>query len=111
MDGERRIYAGKAGDEVALPGVDGFFGRVGPVVVWRRELKSDVFFSEESLEGEGAFVVQDDDFGAKPPIPEVVVKLRLCGHKGRREVIFEWDSDDCVAVPLIRYHDGLGTPA
>ena len=74
-------------------------------------MKPDVLFSEESLEGEGAFVVQDDDFGAKPPIPEVVVKLRLCGHKGRREVIFEWDSDDCVAVPLIRYHDGLGAPA
>ena len=26
-------------------------------------------------------------------------------------MIFEWDSDDCVAVPLIRYHDGLGAPA
>ena len=77
MDGERRIYAGKAGDEMALPGVDGFFGGVGAVIVGWRQLKADVFFSEESLEDEGAFVVQDDDFGAKPPIPEVVEDLSL----------------------------------
>ena len=57
MEGESRVKAGETGDEVTLESVDGFFGRVGAMVVGGGELELDVGLAEETFERRGSLVV------------------------------------------------------
>ena len=57
MEGEEWIYAGEAGDEVTLPGVDCLLRGISAMAIGGDELVGDVVLSEEGLEGGRAFVV------------------------------------------------------
>ena len=57
VKGEEWVYAGEAGDEVTLPGVDCLLRGISAMAIGGDELVGDVVLSEEGLEGGGAFVV------------------------------------------------------
>lgn len=54
-----RINTGETGNEVAFPNVDGFFGRIGAVNVWRGELQCGAGVLDVIFEASGAFVIKN----------------------------------------------------
>ena len=58
MQGEVRIAAAKAGDEVILVSLDCAFCDVGALKVWGNELELDAGTAQKSFEAAGAFIIQ-----------------------------------------------------
>ena len=59
MKREGGVDAGETGYKMRFEGVDGLFGGVCSVVVWRGKLVVDIVKFEEGLETRRAFVVGD----------------------------------------------------
>ena len=71
MEGENGVGAGEPGYEVALQCVNGFFDRVGTVVIGGGKLGRNVFLGKEFLECPGAFIIAFLEQGGKTAAFEV----------------------------------------
>ena len=73
MKGEEWVYAGEAGNEVTLPGVNCLLCRVGAMAIGGDKLVGDVVLAEERLNGCRAFVVALLEDGDKSSVFQLVV--------------------------------------
>ena len=74
MQGEVRVAATEAGDEVILVSLDCALCNVGAMKVWGNELEIYAGIVQKSFEAAGAFIVQHLVLGGEPVVGKVGVE-------------------------------------
>jgi hypothetical protein len=73
VEGEIRVSAAEAGNEVVFKGTNGALGSVCAMHAGRDELKVDGFVAQKLFESGGAFVVEALELGAEAGVDEAIV--------------------------------------
>ena len=105
MHGKVGVDTGKASNEGAFPGVDGFFRRIRAVQVGGGELVSCALRAHEGFEAFWAFVVEDMQDRVKATVGKMLVQF----GKGTDEFVLtaglEGFGKYVVAVVIVQNHE------
>ena len=101
MKGEFFVDTAQAGDEMVFEGSDGAFGSIAAMDARWGELEVDRLVPQELLEGDGAFVVEALELGAKAGSAEALVEGLEASEDGRGMAARDGFSKDAIAVVVV----------